>query len=169
MKKFIVCVLLVLMLVPSGLSEMENFDVSSLSDGQLLTIYEAVEQEVGNRGLKANKKPIATGAYVVGKDIAPGKYVISQIGDLNFIMTIEKFEGAEEKYDSDVSEYKSSGMDNGSSEPQTDDYYMHWGFLKEPTLIELLDGNVLTLEGTYQFDSQQIMIEQFNGLFMDTQ
>lgn len=169
MKKFIAGVLLVLMLAPSGLSEMENFDVSSLSDGQILMIYEVVEQEVGNRGLKSNKKPIATGTYVVGEDIAPGKYVISQIGDLDFRMTIEKFEGAEEKYDSDVSEYESSGMDNGSSEPQRDDYYVDGGYVKAPTLIELLDGNVLTLEGTYWFDSQQIMIEQFNGLFMDTQ
>lgn len=72
MKKFIVCLLLVVLSVTPALAE--EYDVSSLSTEELLTLLENVRLELSERISLVEDNRIGRGVYIVGKDIKAGTY-----------------------------------------------------------------------------------------------
>ena len=178
MKKFIACVLLVLMLAQSGLSEVENFDVSSLSDSDLESALNDIQEEMVSRGivreLEEGEYVLYAGSYVVGKDIAPGRYTVSPIGGLTYEIVIEEYEGARSEYSSlydeyslEMTRYEAGVLDEKPTPPNRDDYYFRDSLINDPMTIELRDGQVLYADGYYYHDYQKLAIKKSTGLFMD--
>lgn len=73
--KRILAVVLGICVLASIVAFAEGIDFSSMSDGELFELRQAVEDELGNRGLWEGD-PIASGRYVVGKDIKAGRFII---------------------------------------------------------------------------------------------
>lgn len=93
MKKFLCLLLVVLMLGSVALSE--AYDVTSLSDSELIELRHAIDSELNSR-LPSMEKPIYGGIYTVGKDIAAGSYNIRFVGDSHQIGDLYLFSGKED-------------------------------------------------------------------------
>lgn len=72
MKKFIVCLLLAALSVTPVLAE--EYDVSSLTTEELITLLKNVQLELTERIGLVEDNRIGQGIYVVGKDIKAGTY-----------------------------------------------------------------------------------------------
>ena len=73
--KILLIVLLTLMIMAMPVFAQEA-EVRSLSDAQLLELYETVKAEISRRGLDAVEMTLAEGRYIIGKDIPAGSYTI---------------------------------------------------------------------------------------------
>lgn len=175
MKKFIACFLLMLVLIPVGICE--SVDVESLSDSELESMMLSIQEEMASRGivreLEEGEYVLHVGEYVVGKDIAPGRYILSQIGGARYSITIEEYEGAQAEYDKlyeeyalDLTRYEAGVINEHPVCPNSDEYYF-WDYLSKPISIELLDGQVLHCDAIYFYDWQKATIKKSTGLFMD--
>ena len=75
-----------------------GIDVTALSDDDLIALKDAVIQEISNRNL-AIKGTFGNGTYVVGVDIKPGSYVISntsdELGNYYIYESVEKMQNNE--------------------------------------------------------------------------
>ena len=78
MKKLSCSLLLILTaaLIFSFIGTAETFDVSSLTDNELLELNDIVHEEIVERGLN-NLSILPTGAYTVGDDIEAGCYKLT--------------------------------------------------------------------------------------------
>lgn len=81
MKRVLAIFLAALMFASGALAlaegEVAGVDISALSDEDLLALRGAVEDEFAKRFLSLDSGRIYDGIYIVGEDIAPGKYVMS--------------------------------------------------------------------------------------------
>lgn len=57
----------------------ESVDLKSLSDRELLSLYESVRTEMAERGITAARS-LRAGTYIIGEDILPGTYLITCTG-----------------------------------------------------------------------------------------
>ena len=176
MKRFFVYFLLMLVLIPVGICE--SVDVESLSDSELESVMLSIQKEMVSRGivreLEEGEYVLHTGEYIVGKDIAPGRYILSPIGGVRYSITIEEYEGAEDEYNNlyeeyslDLTRYEAGVINEPPVCPESDEYYFSDYLIGDPMTIELLDGQVLHSDAIYYYDWQKVTIKKSTGLFMD--
>ena len=78
--KRILTILLIAALFISGITAFADyFDLKSLSDNELLALYEDIRAEMSVRGL-SSARSLRSGKYIIGKDILPGTYKITCTG-----------------------------------------------------------------------------------------
>lgn len=176
MKKFISWILLVLVIIPSGICE--SVDIYSMSNDELVEIFESAREEMLDRGiiteLEEGQLLLYVGTYVVGKDIAPGRYDISQTGDLHYTVVIEKYEGAMldyknlyDEYVANRDKYESGELQEEPEYPETIDYCIVHDYISEPITIDLSEGQVLNVTYDYFGDDKKLTIKKSTDLFMD--
>lgn len=93
MKKFLYLLLIVLMLGSVALSEV--YDVTSLSDAELIELRHAIDSELNSR-LPSMEKPFYGGLYTVGTDIAAGSYNIRFSGESHQMGSLYLFASRED-------------------------------------------------------------------------
>ena len=79
MKRFLHVIIAVLLLFTGIAAFADNADLKSLSDDELLSLYENVREEIATRGL-STVRSLRSGKYIVGKDILPGFYRLTCTG-----------------------------------------------------------------------------------------
>lgn len=79
MKKLFAFVLAVTILSLNVIACADGPDLQSLSDRELLTLYEDVRNEMSRRGI-ISARALPAGKYIVGEDILPGSYRITCTG-----------------------------------------------------------------------------------------
>ena len=75
MKRFF-AFLLALVLLSGVFACAETPNLPTMSDGELLSLYEAVRTELARRGLSAMRS-LPEGKYIIGEDLLPGTYTIT--------------------------------------------------------------------------------------------
>lgn len=73
--KRILSVLLVLVLLTVTFAYADTPDLKSMTDQELLSLYEGVRKEMSDRGLSFTRS-LVEGKYIIGEDIQPGTYKI---------------------------------------------------------------------------------------------
>ena len=81
----IVSLLLVAMLMACSVASAEGIDIASMTDADLIALFDSVQSEMQNRNIsQSSAKTLIEGKYIVGSDIQPGEYIITcteSIGD----------------------------------------------------------------------------------------
>lgn len=73
--------LTVLLALLLGCASAEAFDFSSMTDDELISIHEQLRNEMIQRNLIEDmQRTLREGKYIIGKDIAPGRYIVNCIG-----------------------------------------------------------------------------------------
>ncbi len=57
----------------------DEIDLTVLDNGNLISLYEKIKDEMANRGLLVEKMTLREGKFIVGVDIVPGNYKITCI------------------------------------------------------------------------------------------
>ncbi len=79
-RRFFCLLLVCLLMVPAALAD--SFNLSSLSDAEIVELLTRVNAEIVSRGINKTAK-LPQGSYIAGKDIPAGKYIftVMAVGD----------------------------------------------------------------------------------------
>lgn len=95
MKKWLVCLLVLALLIPSALAE--SFDVTGMSDDELEALNLAVQLELFSRHAAGSGVEVPQGSYVVGVDLPSGRYHVT-VGDDVFAASGYVLDAESDKY-----------------------------------------------------------------------
>lgn len=74
MRKVMAVLFVLVIMACSSLSLAEGMDISTLSDDELVALMTRVQEEIAARNIEGTAN-LASGAYIVGKDIPAGSYI----------------------------------------------------------------------------------------------
>lgn len=96
MKKRIALLLMLIVMLCTGLAKAEEIDLSTLTNDEIMTLMNRVQQEIVDRHI-AGTATLASGAYIGGRDLPVGSYIFTCLATDNdwgnFTIYSEKGEG----------------------------------------------------------------------------
>ena len=76
MRKWIALVMALIMMACAGIATAEEIDLTNLNDDEIVALLRRVQEEIVARHIEATAM-LASGTYIVGRDIPAGSYVFT--------------------------------------------------------------------------------------------
>lgn len=111
MKKLLITILLLCLLLPVGLaSQWEEIDLSDCTDDEIMSLLEAVQTEITDRGMEKTAM-VYSGEYRIGRDLPAGHYLIEvESGHAGSgYVTLRKYYPEEDDYHFEFADYVEEG------------------------------------------------------------
>ena len=160
-----------------------SVDLTSMSVAELQALSKSIDGELTNRGLGV---VLDSGEYVVGEDIAAGKYVLTETNDDDYDWStawrvyVFKTTDSKEEYSRACAEYETA-YDLAEKKEEAGESYEYPAELSEmdyfsarysiasdeTTRISLNDGELLMVIRGFAKEGSHLLISQATGLFMN--